>query len=279
VISLINEKVTKCLIIVFLSLYIVLGIVNLFVFNSELSGVGQRWIVSINGKTGFMNEVNPMTLIMSFAIMIGLIIFASTVKFRLVPEKKRQTVFELLFEFYWSIVEDAVPNPKYRKPVFILGVSFFLYVLVSNLLGGMPGISVSPLSNGKVSVEMFTDTWYTPTSDLNVNAAYAISVLIISHVFSAHSKGVWKWFKGFFEPIFFLFPLNIVGELAKPISHSVRLFGNIMGGGILVLIVSYMLKYFLIPVFLWGFFGWFVGLIQAFVFSLLAIAYIGSAVE
>jgi len=47
----------------------------------------------------------------------------------------------------------------------------------------------------------------------------------------------------------------------------------------LVLIISYMLKYFVLPVFLWGFFGWFVGLIQAFVFALLAIAYIGSLLE
>ena len=73
--------------------------------------------------------------------------------------------------------------------------------------------------------------------------------------------------------------MNIVGEIAKPVSHSLRLFGNIMGGGLLVLIISYLVKYTLLPVYLWGFFGIFVGSIQALVFTILAIAYIGSVIE
>ena len=55
-----------------------------------------------------------------------------------------------------------------------------------------------------------------------------------------------------------------------------RLFGNIAGGAILTFIFSYMLKYFLLPIFLWGFFGLFVGTIQALVFSILVIAYISA---
>lgn len=73
--------------------------------------------------------------------------------------------------------------------------------------------------------------------------------------------------------------MNIVGELAKPVSHSLRLFGNIMGGGLLVLIISYLVKYLILPTFLWGFFGMFVGSIQALVFTILAIAYIGALLE
>jgi F-type H+-transporting ATPase subunit a len=76
-----------------------------------------------------------------------------------------------------------------------------------------------------------------------------------------------------------MFPMNLVGEISKPISHSLRLFGNIYGGGILVLILSYMVKYLILPVVLWGFFGMFIGLIQAMVFSMLTIAYIAGQIE
>jgi F-type H+-transporting ATPase subunit a len=76
-----------------------------------------------------------------------------------------------------------------------------------------------------------------------------------------------------------LFPINLISEVAKPISHSLRLFGNVMGGGILAIIISYLVKYFLLPTFLWGFFGIFIGAIQALVFTILAIAYIGSVIE
>jgi F-type H+-transporting ATPase subunit a len=73
--------------------------------------------------------------------------------------------------------------------------------------------------------------------------------------------------------------MNVIGELAKPISHSLRLFGNIGGGAILTFMLSYLVKYLLLPVVFWGFFGLFVGLIQALVFSMLAVAYISAQIS
>ncbi|HEY8541971.1 MAG TPA: F0F1 ATP synthase subunit A, partial [Pseudothermotoga sp.] len=75
------------------------------------------------------------------------------------------------------------------------------------------------------------------------------------------------------------FPMNVIGELSKPISHSLRLFGNIAGGALLTYLLAYMAKYLFLPVILWGFFGIFVGVIQALVFTVLAIAYISSALS
>jgi F-type H+-transporting ATPase subunit a len=103
--------------------------------------------------------------------------------------------------------------------------------------------------------------------------------LVISHAFAIKVKGFGNWIKSFFQPVFIMFPMNLVGEISKPISHSLRLFGNIYGGGILVLILSYMVKYLILPVVLWGFFGMFIGLIQAMVFSMLTIAYIAGQIE
>jgi len=270
-----DDRSKKITIFLFVA-YIVLGIINFFVFGMSLEGVGDRWIVYF-GDGGFFGQLNPMTLIMSFSVMFLLILVARSIHFERIPGRF-QAALESFFDYFWEMVEDSVPNPKYRKQTFVIAMSFFLYIAVSNVLGGIPGINVVPVESG-VNVQLFTDTWYTPTSDLNVNLTYALMVLVISHFFAARAKGVLKWLKSFFEPNPLLFPINIISELAKPISHSLRLFGNVMGGGILVLIISYMLKYFVLPVVLWGFFGWFIGLIQAFVFALLTVAYIGSLLE
>ena len=69
--------------------------------------------------------------------------------------------------------------------------------------------------------------------------------------------------------------INIIGELSSVVSHSFRLFGNILGGFMIITIVSSLVKFIGIPVLLLGFFGLFAGLVQAFVFTMLAITYIG----
>jgi len=74
-------------------------------------------------------------------------------------------------------------------------------------------------------------------------------------------------------------PLNIIGELAKVISISFRLFGNIMGGAIIIIVVSHMVYNLVLPPFLNAFFGLFVGTIQAFVFTMLTITYIAVATK
>ncbi len=74
-------------------------------------------------------------------------------------------------------------------------------------------------------------------------------------------------------------PLNIIGELAKVISISFRLFGNIMGGAIIIIVVSYLVYGILLPPLLNLFFGLFVGTVQAFVFTMLTLVYIAVQVK
>jgi F-type H+-transporting ATPase subunit a len=128
-------------------------------------------------------------------------------------------------------------------------------------------------------ISLFSDLFSPPTDDLNTDLGFGLFVFLLAQGFAIYKKGIWKYIKSYFEPVPFLMPLNVIGELAKPISHSFRLFGNIMGGGILIAILSWLLKYFVAPAFLWGYFGLFVGLIQAFVFMMLAIAYISTAID
>jgi len=244
----------------------------------DLEGVGVRWIYQLPFGEGFLSRINPMTLFMSWGI-IALIILAalSFRRFELVPGRK-QTLIEVLLGYMLELTEDAVPRKKFVKPTFVIACTLFIFIVISNVISGFPGLNTVVTEEG-VKLTLFQDTWYSPTSDLNTNATYAVMVLVISHVFAVKAKGFKTWIKSFFQPHWLMLPMNIISELAKPISHSLRLFGNIMGGGLLVLIISYLIRYFVMPPFLWGFFGLFIGAIQALVFSMLTIAYIGSLLE
>ncbi|OAA28462.1 ATP synthase F0F1 subunit A [Kosmotoga arenicorallina S304] len=270
---------------VFLSLIIVgYAIIMIYILSTGYQfpklgeDVGQRWIYQLPFGDSLFSRINPMTIFMSWVIMIVLIAFAASIKvFEIIPGRK-QSLIEMLLDYLLELTKDAVPKEEFIRPTFNIAATLFLFIFIANVISGFPGIQAVP-KNGGVVFTIFEDTWYTPTSDLNTNATFAVMILFISHAFAIKAKGFGKWFKGFFEPSPIMFPMNLIGELAKPVSHSLRLFGNIMGGGLLVLIISYLTKYFLMPTFLWGFFGIFVGTIQALVFTILAIAYIGSVIE
>lgn len=242
-------------------------------------GIGTMWIDTLGEEAGFFTRINWMTVIMGGVICLIVIVFARGVskKFSMVPDRKQSAV-ELFLDFMYKTVEDSITVKEYIKPVFVISTTLFIFIAMSNLISGMPGLNVSVI-DGEPQFSLFLNTWYTPTSDLNTNATYAIMTLIISHAFAIKVKGFGNWIKSFFEPVFIMFPMNLVGEISKPISHSLRLFGNIYGGGILVLILSYMVKYLILPMALWGFFGMFIGLIQAMVFSMLTVAYIAGQIE
>ena len=96
------------------------------------------------------------------------------------------------------------------------------------------------------------------------------------HITALKVKGVWGHLKNYLHPGKNpLFLLDIIGELSKVVSISFRLFGNVLGGAIIILVVSSLVSYVVFPVGLNLFFGMFVGTIQAFVFTMLALTYIG----
>ncbi len=243
------------------------------------SGVGHIWQIKIPLPSIF-GTLNPMTIIMTALLLAILIYIAVDFKkhLRKIPSRK-QSAIEMVLSFMYDLVKDVVPAEEFVKPVFYIATTLFLFILFSNLLGGIPGIGIGVSSGGALKLNLFTDTWHSPTGDLNTNVTYAVMVLFISHIFAIKLKGLKEWAKTFISPNPIMLPMNIIGEFAKPISHSLRLFGNIAGGGIMVLMLSYLVKYTFVPVILWGFFGFFVGTIQAFVFSMLAIAYIGVQLE
>lgn len=151
-------------------------------------------------------------------------------------------------------------GPK-GKTYFPLIATFALFILVSNLIGLVPGM-------------------YPPTADLNTNAALALTAFSMTHIIGIKEHGI-SYLKHFMGPIAVLAPLifiiEIIGHLARPLSLSLRLFGNMYGHEIVLMIFFALVPLFLpVPMMLMGVL---VSFIQAFVFTLLAMIYIAGALE
>lgn len=120
-----------------------------------------------------------------------------------------------------------------------------------------------------------------PTADVNTTLALALMTFFTIHVGGTISKGA-GYFKGFLEPFPLLLPLNIIGELATPISLSFRLFGNIVGGMIIMSLLYGALGFFAfipIPAVLHVYFDLFAGLLQSFIFTMLTMVFVSMAID
>ncbi len=209
-------------------------------------------------------QVNPTTIFTTWAICLFLLIVASVVSYKLRKIPSRfQAFVEIIYEAFYNLTVETIGEGAERFVPFIL--TLFLFVLFSNWISLIPGLE-------------------SPTADLNTCLGLGLLAFIVAHSSSIMYKGIGGYLKMYVEPFPFLLPSNIISELGKLISHSFRLFGNIYAGGIVVnLIPVIVLKLlgstgivfllFMMPL-LKGFFDVFVGAIQAFVFALLAAAYI-----
>ena len=122
-----------------------------------------------------------------------------------------------------------------------------------------------------------------PTSDYNVTLALAIITFVMTQYYGLKTNGLGGYIKGYFEPMPLLVPLNIIGELANPISLSFRLFGNILSGGIILGLIYGAFEGLgrigwiapiITPVF-HAYFDVFSGLIQTFIFIMLTMVFVG----
>ncbi|SMC16850.1 ATP synthase F0 subcomplex A subunit [Desulfacinum hydrothermale DSM 13146] len=209
---------------------------------------------------GFHLVFNATTIVMTLIIMGLLIAFGwlATRRTGLIPNPF-QIVAELFVDSFWNLTKDALDEDM-AKTYFPMICSLFMFLLLCNWIGIVPHMEE-------------------PTKDLNTPLGLGIMGFFIAHYAGIKTKGFGAYIKEYFEPIFFMMPLNVIGELAKVISISFRLYGNIMGGSIIILVVSHLVYGLIIPPFLYGFFGVFVGTVQAFVFTMLTLVYISVQVK
>ncbi|BBO83748.1 F0F1 ATP synthase subunit A [Desulfosarcina ovata] len=194
-------------------------------------------------------------IVMGILILFGVL---STRKRGLVPTSM-QVLGELFVAKLYDLTEDALGRDL-AKTYAPLTIALFMFLLLCNWIGIIPHLEE-------------------PTKDLNTPLSLGVMGFVISHYVGIKSKGIKAYAMEYFEPFFIMMPLNLIGELAKIVSISFRLFGNIMGGAIIILVVSHLCFSILLPPFLNAFFGFFVGAIQAFVFTMLTIVYISVQVK
>ena len=222
----------------------------------ELGKIHQLIIPFLGHSITINLEVILMTWIV-FALLIIIGLCASNKK-SILP-RPIQALGELIVSLLYELTEDAL-GKDLAKTYAPLICALFMFLLFSNWLGLIPHLEE-------------------PTKDLNTTLGLGIMGFVIAHYAGIKSKGIKAYLKEYFQPIFFMMPLNVIGELAKIVSISFRLFGNIMGGSIIILVVSYLSYSIILPPFLYAFFGLFVGTIQAFVFTMLTVVYISVQVK
>lgn len=204
---------------------------------------------------GWKLVFNIEYIVMSWIVMAILLTFGMLAvrKSDLIP-RPLQIVGELIVGQLYQLTEDAMDKEKAEKYGPMV-VALFLFLALSNWFGIIPHMEE-------------------PTKDLNTPLSLGLMGFVIAHYAGIRSKGFKAYAQEYFHPIFIMMPLNVIGELAKIVSISFRLFGNIMGGAIIILVVSHLTFSLVLPPFLNAFFGLFVGTIQAFVFTMLTIVYI-----
>ncbi len=202
-------------------------------------------------------------VITSWVIMalLALISFLATKNMKRVPAGLQNIVEFLvggLYEFFGGIMGEK--RIRMYGPFLF---TFFLFILFSNYTGLIPWAKMIP-------------GFVPPTNNISITAGFSILVFISIFYFGIRAKGI-GFFKHFFQPMAFLFILNIIEELVRPVSLSLRLYGNVSGELIIKQELAAMMPFLLpVPIMLLGVL---MGAIQAFVFTLLASTYIAAATE
>ena len=224
---------------------------------------GFSWVQQIPG----LNVLEPHTAT-ALLVMIGLLIFALRARQQLagagnqvVPDEgfSARNIGEVVTEFITNLSESVIGHdgPKY-VPLF---GSLFVFILASNLMGLIPG---------------FTP----PTDNFNVTLALGVVSFVAYNYYGLQAHGI-AYLKQFMGPLLLLAPLMIVVELFshlfRPASLAIRLYGNMFADHLLLGIFTDLTKV-LIPV-IFYLLGTFVSLVQALVFTLLTMVYVGLAIS
>lgn len=158
---------------------------------------------------------------------------------------------EMVVLFFRDQIREAAGGAPDRYLAFVS--TLFLFIATPSVLGLIPGFR-------------------TPMASLSTTVALALCVLAAVPAFGIARLGVGRYLRGYVEPNVLMLPFNILGELTRTLSLAARLFGNMMSGELLVGIVFSLVPFFF-PLVLQAF-GLLIGMIQAYVFALLALVYI-----
>ena len=165
-----------------------------------------------------------------------------------------QNVLEVIVEAVMGQIEEvSQQNPR---PYLAFVGTLFLFIIVSNVLSIVPGFQP-------------------PTGSLSTTTALALCVLLAVPVFGIRAQGLGGYLRQYVQPTPIMLPFNIIGEFSRTLALAVRLFGNVMSGGLIATILLAIVPLFF-PIVM-QVLGLLTGVIQAYIFAILAMVYIASA--
>ena len=189
---------------------------------------------------------------------------------------KRQNVFEYLLDFINGIVKDNVSDVDAQKHLSLYAFVLFLFIWFMNQLG--------------MFMEVKVDDWVfikSPTADPVATMSFAMMTLLLSFTFGVQRFGVGGYLKNYTQPVGFMLPINLIEEFTNFLTLSLRLYGNIYAGEVLLTLIGNDLAHAGGPftlilaaplAMIWQGFSVFIGSIQAYVFVTLSMVYIGKKV-
>lgn len=198
------------------------------------------------------------TLVFTWLTMLLLVLFSWWVTRSLRtagPLAGGQHLLEGLVAFLLDEIEGVTQHDA--RPYLPFVGTLFLFIATSNLLSIIPG-------------------FHAPTGSLTTAAALALAVFLAVPTFGIARVGARRYFRSYLEPTPFMLPFTIIGELTRTLALAVRLFGNVMSGSVIAAILLSIAPLFF-PLIM-QLFGLLIGVLQAYIFAVLAIVYIASAV-
>jgi len=199
------------------------------------------------------------TIVFTWAVMILLTVGAALITRRLSTDLVRarwQNFIEIVVTGMVKQIEEVgLPHPE--KYLGFLG-TLFLFVATAALCTVFPGYSP-------------------PTGSLSTTAALALSVLVAVPLFGIQEQGWGGYLKSYIKPTVIMLPFNIISEISRTLALAVRLFGNMMSGAMIIAILLTITP-FLFPIIMTAL-GLLTGMVQAYIFSILAAVYIAAAVR
>ncbi len=197
--------------------------------------------------------INMQTMYMTWISMaVVLVLFLAAARSPKLIPCGLQNVMEFFIDFLNGLMEGTlgIKGRKYMAPFII---TLFMFILISNELGMLPQVGVH---------------WTSPTNDVNTCFGLSLTVAIGVYIVGVCQHGLGH-FRHFVEPSPAFLPLHLLDQITKPMTMALRLFGNILAGEIL-LIVLYRLAPWVVPE-LWVMFSLFIGFLQAFIFTMLTL--------
>lgn len=250
-------------------------------FAAETEGIHVKLDPYILGELfGIPITATMMTVWLSMAVLV-LLAYAVGSRLRVIPSKL-QSIFELLIGGVFDYVADVLEDKPRAKKYFPIILTIFVFILAMNWVGLLPGVTSIGFTEGVGEESHFIPLLYPPAADLNITIAFAIIAFVTIEFAGILAIGVWKYagkFINFSSPLAFSIGIiELMSELARLISFSFRLFGNIFAGKTLLLVVMFFATPYLLPVPLIAY-EFFVGFIQAFIFAILTLYFIKLATE